>query len=301
MCKSERYVYMKVQSIDNQSFQARKDRQIGAYNPRKNPRHNVDAIIALDDNTIKKLAYAKTVATVDDKKHRKISNGIFLSIPFVAGAATALLAPSKSGVLGKEISGIAGRLLNGAKSAAGWGVLLGLATGINNAIDFAEKKSPEVRNFTRENPVLTFIGQIGAFIGAVALGGKYLPKAAESIAKHIKPQSFDKFTNKIVKGADKFNNSRITRKFAKFARNLADNKYFEPLKSVTKTALSWAPSILLWGGVIHSIDHSNVKQREFVKNYSEMKEFQSRLAKARIRELSDAETAFTPRMNAHQA
>lgn len=292
---------MKIQSVDSQNFQARQDRELGTYNPRKNPRHNVDTIIALDDNAIRKLAYAKTVATVEDDKHRKISKAMFWSIPFVAGAATALLAPSKSGVLGKEISGVAGRMLNGAKSAAGWGVLLGLASAVNGAFNLAEKKSPEVRKFTKENPVVTFIGQIGAFIGAVALGGKYLPKMVNGVAKHIKPQSFDKFANKIVNGADSLNSNKITKKVVKFARNLADNKYLEPLKSVAKTALNWAPSVLLWGGVLHSLNHDRVRQSEFVKNYSEIKDYQARLAKARIVELSAREQGFVPRMDAHQA
>lgn len=293
-------VCMKIQSIDNQNFQARQDKELGAYNPRKNRRHNVDTIIALDDNYIRQIAYAKTVATVEDKKHRKITNGMFLSIPFVAGLATALLSPSKSVVLGKQISGVAGRMVNGAGSAASWGVLLGLATAVNSAFGIAEKKSPEVRKFTRENPVITFIGQIGAFIGTVALGGKYLPKMVNGIANHIKPQSLEKIANKVVRGANGLNNSKVTKKAVNMAQNFANNKYFEPLKSVAKTALNWAPSLLLWGGVLHSINHNNVKQSEFVKNYSEMKDYQARLAKARIAELSD-EREFVPRMDAHQA
>ena len=292
---------MKIQSVDNKSFQARQDREIGTYNPRKNRRHNVDSVIALDDNAIRQIAYAKTVATVEDDKHRKISKGMFWSVPFVAGLATAILAPSKSKVLGKEISGVAGRIFNGSATAAGWGAVLGVATAVNSAFGLAEKKSPEVRKFAKDNPVLTFIGQIGAFVGALALGGKYLPKMVDGVAKHIKPKSLEQFADKIVKGADSFNNNKITKKVAKYARQIADNKYLEPLKSVAKTALNWAPSLLLWGGILHSINHDRVRQSEFVKNYSEMKEFQSRLAKARIVELSEREQGFAPRMDAHQA
>lgn len=292
---------MKIQSVDNKSFQARQDREIGTYNPRKNRRHNVDSVIALDDNAIRQIAYAKTVATVEDDKHRKISNGMFWSVPFVAGIATAILSPSKSNVLGKEISGVAGRMLNGAATAAGWGTILGLATGVNRALGFAEKKSPEIRNFTRENPVLTLIGQVGAFVGTIALGSRYIPKMVNGIAKHIKPKSIEQFADNIVKGANKLNNNKVTKKVAKYARNIADNRYLEPLKAVTKVALDWAPSVLLAGSILHSINHDRVRQSEFVKNYSEMKEIQSRLAKARIVELSEREQGFVPRMDAHQA
>jgi len=293
---------MKVQSFDNQSFQARnKERNLGVYNPRKNPRANVDAIISLDDNAIKSLAYAKTMATVEDDKHRKISKAMFWSIPAVAGVATALLNPAKASVLGKEFTGVAARLTNGAKTGAVWGVLLGIASGLNGVLGLAEKKSPEVRKFTRENPVVTFIGQMGALIGTVALAGKYLPKAVDKLAKHIKPSTIDKAADSIAKGADKLNNAKFTKYVSKNARKLADSRLFEPLKGITKTALSWAPSLLLWGGVLHSINHSNVREREFVKNYSELKDFQSQLAKARINELANQRGFIDSRMEAHQA
>ena len=292
---------MKVQSFDNQSFQARKDRNYGAYNPRKNPRANVDAIISLDDNAVKQIAYAKTLASVEDDKHRKITKAMFWSIPAVAGLATAILNPAKASLLGKELTGVAARLTNGAKSGAAWGVLLGLVSALNGSLEYAEKKSPSVRKFTRENPITTFIGQMAAFIGAVALGGKYLPKAADALAKHIKPSTINKAADKIAKGADKLNNAKFTKTAVKYANKIADSKWFDPLKGFSKTALSWAPSVLLWGGVLHSINHNNVKEREFVKNYSEIKDFQAKLAQARIRELTEREGLLNTKVQAHQA
>ena len=292
---------MKVQSFDNQGFQARKDRNVGSYNPRRNPRANIDAVIALDDNSIKQIAYAKTVATVEDDKHRKISKGMFLSIPVVAGVATALLNPAKISVLGKNVTGVAGRLANGATSALAWGVMLGLASGVNAAVNKAEKSSPAFKKFTTENPVGSFIGQMAAFIGTVALAGKYLPKAAEGIIKHIKPETLNKAATKIAKGAENFNNNKITKTVAKYARQMSDSRYFEPLKGVVKTALNWSPSLLLWGGVLHSINHANTREREFVKNYSEMKDFQAKLAQARIRELTEREGLLNTKVQAHQA
>lgn len=292
---------MKVQSFDNRSFQARKDRNVGTYNQRKNPRANIDAVISLDDNSIRQIAYAKTMATVDDKKHRNISKAMFISIPVVAGIATALLNPAKISVLGKEVSGVAGRLGNGAVSALGWGALLGLASGVNAVVDKAEKVSPDIKKFNRENPVLSFIGQMGAFVGTVLLAGKYLPKAVNGIVKHIKPETLNKVGTKLSRAAENFNNNNITKTIAKSARKLADNKYLEPLKGVVKASLNWAPSLLLWGGVLHSLNHANVREREFVKNYSELKDFQSQLAQARIRELTDREGYLNTKMQAHQA
>lgn len=277
---------MNVKSVDNRNFQSQGDRSLAAYNPRRNPRHNIDAIIALDDNSIKQLAYIKTKNTVEDNKHRKISKGMFMAIPVVAGIASALLKPAKSSLLTKDISGMAGRLLNGAKTAAVWGVLLGVAEGIMAGRNKLEKKSPELNNFTSQNPFLAFAATVGAFAGTLALGGKYIPMLAEKVLKHVKPESVLNAENKLFKGADRFNSNKIVKSISKFAGDLKNKKYLESVKGVVKTALEWSPTLLLWGGVLHSFNHNNVRNREFVRNYSEMKDYQSRLAKARIRELS---------------
>ena len=49
--------------------------------------------------------------------------------------------------------------------------------------------------------------------------------------------------------------------------------------------MSWSPHILLLGGVLHSLSHGSAVNREFNKNYNEIKEKQLNLAKARQREL----------------
>lgn len=289
---------MQVKSFDNQSFQSRGDRSLATYNPRKNPRHNIDTIIAMDDNQVKMLAYQKTLNGVEDKKHKKISKAMFLSIPFAAGLAAALIKPAKSELLTKQISGVSARLLNGAKESALWGALLGLATGVVAAKNKIEDKSPAVNNFTSQNPLLTFVGMGAAFAGAIALGGKYLPKLINAAGKHIKPDSILNVENRIVRNADKFNNFSAIKSISKFAGELNSKKSLEPLKSVVKTALDWSPTLLLWGGVLHAYNHKNVKNREFVKNYSNMKEIQNTLAKARIRELSVENVALQEKSKA---
>ncbi len=284
--KSERCVYMQVKSVENQSFQARGDRNLGTYNPRKNPRHNIDAVIALDDNSIRTLAYHKTMHDVEDKKHSNIRKGLLISIPVVAGVTAALLNPAKSSLISKEIKGTAARLLNGAKTTAGWGVVFGAFAGAFGARHLLEKKSEAAREFSKENPMLTYFATAATAIGALALGGKYIPKMIEKVGNHVKPSSILKVENSIVKGSEKFNSSKVISKVTEFARNLKNNKHLEPLKSVVKTALEWAPTTLVFGTLLHTVNHSNVRNKEMVKNYSEMKEFQNKLAKARIRELS---------------
>lgn len=277
---------MTIRSVDNQTFTSNNERYLGGYNPRKNRRHYVDEIINLDDASVKRLAYMKTAKNIDDEKHRKLNNYLLMSVPFAAGLSSALLNPAKSSVLNKTITGTAARLLNGAKSTALWGMLFGLAGAISAGRNYLEKKSPEFDKFTENNPLLTFVGSVAAFAGVLALGTKALPKALETAGKYIDTKSVENLSENIVKKASGFNRNKFVKAATNKARDIADNKYLSPLKSFVKTAVSWAPMTLLCGSIVHAFNHGNAKREEFAKNYSEIKDYQHKLAKARIRELA---------------
>ncbi len=278
---------MNIKSLDNQTFNSRSDRNLSTYNPRRNPRHHVDNLIALDDNSIRKLAYAKTLANTDDNKNRKIVKGMFAAIPVISGITTALLEPAESKLISKHIKGVSARLLNGAKSAGVWGVLLGVGAGIYALKNKLEDKSPAFNQFSAQNPLLTFAAATTAFVGTLALGGKYLPKLVSAVSKHINPSTIVKFENNVSKYSNKFNRNKYVKSAATFANNVKQSKYFAPFKGVVKAGLDWAPSVLLMGAGLQSFMHGQDKQAEFVRNYSDMKEYQLRLAKSRIRELSE--------------
>lgn len=277
---------MNIKSVDNQNFQSRNDKSLAAYNPRRDRRHNVDEIIALDDNSVRKLAYLKTIDRVENDKHRKITKGLFASIPFVAGVTTAILQPAQSRFLSKNLKGISARLLNGAKSSAVWGVILGTGAGIYALKDKLEEKSPSFDKFTSQNPLLTFAGFVGTLIGTLALGGKYIPQLFQKASKHINPASITKFENSVLNSANKFNNLGFVKAVQKQAHNLKTSKILAPFADVVNSALDWAPSVLLAGAGLHAFNHSQVRNAELMKNYSEMKDYQTKLARARIRELS---------------
>lgn len=279
-------VRMNIKSVDNQNFQSRNDKSLATYNPRRDRRHHVDSIIALDDNSVRKLAYLKTIDRVEDDKHRKITKGLFASIPFVAGLATAILQPAQSKFLSKNLSGVSARLLNGAKSSAIWGALLGTGFGIYAVKDKLEEKFSSFDKFSYQNPFLTFAGCVAAFSGALALGGKYIPQLSKNIAKHINPASITKFENGVLKSAKKFNDLSFVKTIQKQAHNLKTSKLLAPFADVVKSALDWMPSMLLAGAGLHAFNHSQVRNHELIKNYSEMKDYQMKLARARIRELS---------------
>ena len=277
---------MNIRSIDNTSFNSRSDRDLTPYNPRKNRRHNIDTIIAMDDNQVKRLAYLKTLNKVEDKKHHDASNAMIMATPFAAGAASALLGSNKVKLFSKDITGPFARGLKGLGGAGRWGILLGVAYGISKARQYFENKSQNFDRFTSENPLLTAGASIAAFAGAIALGAKGVSKIAEQSLKHINPKSIIKFDNKLADFSDKFNKNQIVSKAAKLANRVKNIKGIEPLQVIAQKALSWSPAILLGGAFLNEWVHGRATDAEFVKNYAEMKNIQTKLAQARINELA---------------
>lgn len=240
----------------------------------------------MDDSLVKNLAYAKTLNDVEDNKHKKVDKYLYAAVPFAAGISSALLKPAEMKFLNKNITGVAARILNGAKSTASWGMLFGLAGAITEGRNFLESKSPKFDKLTSQNPLMTFLGSVAAFAGTLALGAKAAPKVIEFASKHVDAKTVEKFSSRFAGATEKFNNNRVVKTVADAAKNVKDSKYLAPLKGVAKTLVSWAPMTLLWGGLIHDLNHKSVKRETFAKNYSEIKDYQHRLAKARIQELS---------------
>ena len=140
------------------------------------------------------------------------------------------------------------------------------------------KASPEIRKFDTEHPFLSLGTLFAAGLGALAL----VSKGATKLASVNAPKVMQKGTEKAAKFLN--NNKLLTS--VKNGINKFSSKTPEALKNIGATALSWAPQVLLLGGLFHSISHGSAVSREFSKNYSELKEKQLNLAKARQRELA---------------
>lgn len=242
-------------------------------------RDNVDALIGMDDNTIRQLAYMKTSAKIDHDRNRKVTNALFYNAPLAAGLATALL--TKSGntkLFSKELTGTAGRMAKGLKVAAYWTAGLLAIDLLGAAKNKLAQKSPEVRKFDKEHPLLSMGTMIAAGLGAFAL----ISRGAGKLAKVTAPKFMQKATSGV---ADFLNESKIMVKAKNGYKNLLA-KTPSALKEIGATALDWAPTALLFGGLFHSISSANAENREFAKNYTELKEKQMNVSRARVRELA---------------
>ena len=242
-------------------------------------RDNIDALITMDDQTVRKIAYLQTLEKSDAKKNRRITNTLFYAAPVAAGLKAAVFSDnSPVKLFSKELSGRAGKLAKGLKVGA-------LFTGALAALDllgFGAQKlsenSEKVRKFEDKHRLLTIGGLITAGIGTLAL----LNKGIAAVAVKKAPKFLQKGTEKVAKF---LNSNKSINKFSESVAKFG-KKVPVALKEIGGVALDWAPTTLLFGGLFHSIASSNNRNREFAKNYSELRDRQAALTQARVAELS---------------
>lgn len=241
-------------------------------------RDRVDELISLDDSSIKRIAYMKTMSRANEKKHNRITNSLIMAAPVAAGLGAAVFTKGKTKIFSKEVSGLAAKAANGLKIGGFVGASLAAVGLVGLAKGELSKASPEVRKFDYEHPFLSLGTLFATGFGALVL----VNKGATKLASVKAPKLMQKGTEKV---ADFLNNISLLNGLKNNVNKLS-SKTPDVLKNIGASALAWAPSMLLLGGIFHSISHGAAVNREFSKNYSELKEKQLNLAKARQRELS---------------
>lgn len=258
---------------------------ISAINPSfQGKRENIDAVINMDDQKLRQIAYLQTARNFDEKKSRRTTNALFYSAPLAAGLGAAVFKNDiSSKIFNKNLTGLAGRAAKGLKVAAMWTAALGAIDLLGFAKNKVAEHSPEVRKFDREHPFVSFAGMLAAGIGAISL----VSWGAGKLGAKKAPKFLQNGTEKVARF---INTNKQISKMKQGLLNIA-SKTPKSLKDIGATALSWAPTTLLLGGLFHSVSSKNAQNREFAKNYSELRERQAVLTRARMRELT-AENDF---------
>ena len=241
-------------------------------------RDNLDALIGLDDTSIRQIAYMETASKFDNKKSKKITNALFYSAPIAAGLGAAVFTKGKSKIFSKNVSGVAARVANGLQVAAGWTAALLAVDAVRIGRNKLVEKSPEARKFDKEHPVISLLGTLAAGVGAVMLVGK----GAEKLASKKAPKFLQNATENV---ANFLNNNKGMVGVKNNVKKVLD-KTPSALKEFGASMLSWAPSLLIFGGMFHSFSSANAQNRDLMNNYTRLKNMQSGLAQARVRELS---------------
>lgn len=250
---------------------------ISAPNFRGN-RDNVDALIGLDDNSLRKIAYAQTEAKYNDKKSKRISKALIYGTPLAAGLAAAVFTKGKSKIFSKEVTGLGARLAEGLKTTGLWAASLAAISAVGFGKEKLSENSKSVRKFDNNHPFISMLGTLVVAFGAMSLvnrGGRMLGKV-----------NAPKFMQKATVSVDKFLNGN---KKVVGMKNTVKGwlaKTPEGVKDFAKGALSWAPTMMLFGGVFGGVSSTSAKNRDFVKNYANLRDKQTQVAQARVRELS---------------
>ena len=193
---------MQISAISNQGFTGR--------------RTNIDNVIAQDDSVLREVAVNAALQHSDDKKHKKINNALWYSVPIVAGLAAGILNKGQSTLFHKTITGTAAKLASGLKHAAGWGIALGAADAIVGGKNLLTKHSEEAREFEKKHPFAMFAGLLGTGLAVLAV----LPKGISKLYSKISPKVIGNLAAKTGKIADSINNNNFVKKANKFFGNI---------------------------------------------------------------------------------
>ena len=140
------------------------------------------------------------------------------------------------------------------------------------------EKSPELKKFDQQHSLLSIGTMLAVGFGILTL----VNKGAGKLTTLKTPEFLKKGTEKLAKN---INNSKFVISAKDKLIKLA-GKTPSALKEIGATALNWAPTALLFGGLFHSISSANAVGKEFNKYYTTLKEAQLELAKNEVANLS---------------
>ena len=139
---------------------------------------------ALSDSALRTLAWNKASVEVDDKRHKRLDNAIYCSLPIAGGISTLAqkmdYRPFKTGLMSVPPHKLrAAKLARAGMVAGAWGVALGAVSALWGANNIAEKHIKSVKEFNKEHPVLSTLSVLAASFGAVILANRLSGKIAQ--------------------------------------------------------------------------------------------------------------------------
>lgn len=259
---------MQVNSIKSVSVQSK-----SSFGDRNVSREILEDFANADDRTLRQAALQKAAIDVNDKKHKRISNALYFSFAPAIGLAAMIEKPANAvSKLAKISTSRALRLKNFAAHTFGAALaLLGVDLTLKGAAKL-EKSSDNVRNFTNEHPIISFLATAAAGIGAISL----LATGALKLQNVVKSKPAKFGTKKLaVKLNNKLNNSKVLNKASELL-----TKVPSAIKGFTKGVISWSPLLLVLTSMNHSFNHARVKTAVAAQNYTQLKVAQDQVRTA---------------------
>lgn len=221
----------------------------------------LEQFAAADDRTLRQVSRQIAAVQVDDKKHKRVSNAIWYSIPLAAGLSAAVTNP--------KIVGRIPKLKAFTAAAAAWAGTFAVIDATFAAARGLNKHSEGAREFTEKHPVLSTVLTIGATVAALFAAGKgasaLVDKYGDKAVKFLKSKNVDKFIKE---------NKTIT----KVMENV--RKAPSALKNFGKGVISWGPMLLIATSLAHTFGHEKARAVAEAQNYANLKANQENLRDA---------------------
>jgi hypothetical protein len=237
---------------------------------------NASTIVNLDDSQLRLLANVKAIDKEESKKHKNSVVNFFYAMPIVDTIARGILA---------ESSPLSKRLGAMGRTASVWGAILGVSSVYGAAKKSLVSNSPTLQKFEKNNPVASFIADVGMIMGGVTLTSLGLGKLVEKTLSK-KPELVEKLGQHVQDVAKVIDNSKCNTKYlskiTEFAGRVAEKAPW--LAKTSKFALRNSLWILAGMALYKTISYSDKKQKQVEKNYQELKQEQNNVAKFLVNE-----------------
>ena len=254
-------------------------------NPKSDAQAEAQAFVSLNNSQLKTLAQMKSYNKKEREQQRKTLAGLFLAIPVVDIARRGIMQKvsiviDKKGVIqGLVKSPLSAKVASSARSALFWGGSLAVVGALNALKNKAESKSPALKDFDRNNPVLSLLGDMMICFATLLLGYKGIGKILEK-----SPKTVNKIVEKIINVSAKIDKTKLnTEVLPKLSKKFESfEEKFPSISSALNFTLDNALFFML-GGIVTTGFVQSVKNHDKVeKNYQELKDLQLAMAKSLV-------------------
>lgn len=235
----------------------------------------LQTIANLDDSKLRQIAYNKTLVDVDEKKHRHVANSLYFSLPLAGALASAVRNPENSVKalkasykgLSKINLGRYARLNSFVSTFVSLGSAILAIDATFGARKFLEKKIDAFKDFSKNHPVATTLGTIGASFVAISGANKLLAKGLNKFTSKVTSKQCKDF---IAKQANFLNNNKVLNKISEKLAKVPSG-----IKNFASTVLDYSPILLVCSSIAHSISHEKAKVATYQQNYADLAEAQN--------------------------
>lgn len=243
---------------------------VGFGSRREDNLKRASAFVNMDDAELREMTYVMTYDKNQRKKDKKASLRAFYAIPVVDVIAKGIL---ENGKLGEKA-------LKSTKVAGGWIGALAVLGLYNTAKKAIMKKSENLNNSSKNNPLTSLVVDLAIFAGAL-IGGRRVLGKLQGKLYNVNHKPFQAINSGIKSAVTMLNESKFSTKvMPKISERIATFTNNNPrIASFGESALRNAVWITFGLGLLSTSHRSKKQQAKLENNFQELKQAQAQVAK----------------------